>query len=354
MGQVEGLVTERAKLYFRERRNLGLVGGNQLISEFEPHPALRNKHAMTIAAAYWLRRFALPKAETRLFRVTEDSQLLAACHWQEGKSRDVPVIAIVHGLEGSCDSNYVLGIAEKAYQRGFHVVRLNQRNCGNSEKLTPTLYNSGMSGDYRAVFDELTQGDGFSQVFFVGYSMGGNLVTKMAGEYGERVPRALRAVCSICPALDLAACADALEKRENYFYQRHFVKGLMARYARKAALFPKIYSRDGFGKIRSVRNFDDEITAPCFGYRDAQEYYEAVGARKVVGQVRVPMLMITAQDDPFVPYESFLAALVSENPAIQFVAPEHGGHCGFISRHAGIERFWAEARVVDFCEGLRL
>ncbi|HXN53230.1 MAG TPA: alpha/beta fold hydrolase [Candidatus Acidoferrum sp.] len=308
---------------------------------------------MTIAAAYWPRRLTLPKGEARLFRVAEDSQLLAACHWQEGKRRDVPVIAIVHGLEGSCASNYVLGIAEKAYQRGFHVLRLNQRNCGDSEKLTPTLYNSGMSEDYRAVLEELAKGDGFTQIFFAGYSMGGNLVTKMAGEYGNAAPRALRAVCAICPALDLAACADALEKRENYFYQRRFVKGLMARYARKAALFPEIYSRNGFGKIRSVRGFDDAITAPCFGYRDAQEYYEAASARKVVAQVRVPMLMITAQDDPFVPFESFLAALVSENPVIRFVAPERGGHCGFISRHVGVERFWAEARVVDFCDGLR-
>jgi predicted alpha/beta-fold hydrolase len=304
---------------------------------------------MTIAAAYWPRRFALPRPETRLFRVAADTQLLSACHWHEGKRTDVPVMAIVHGLEGSCDSNYVLGIAEKGYHRGFHVVRLNQRNCGNSEKLTPTLYNSGMSGDYRAVLEELTEIDGFTQIFFVGYSMGGNLVTKMAGEYGAEAPRALRAVCAICPALDLAACADALEKRENYFYQRHFVKGLMARYARKAALFPKVYSHDGFGRIQTVREFDDAITAPCFGYRDAQEYYEAAGARKVVGRVRVPMLMITAQDDPFVPYESFLAALVSENPAIHFLAPDHGGHCAFVSRHGGAERFWAEARVVDFC-----
>jgi len=160
-------------------------------------------------------------------------------------------------------------------------------------------------------------------------------------------------VCGVCPAIDLAASADALDKRENYFYQRWFVKGLMARYARKVALFPKIYSRDGLGKISSVRQFDDAITAPSFGYRDAQEYYEAAGARKVVARVRVPMLMITAQDDPFVPYESFLAALVEENPAIQFVTPRHGGHCGFISRQGGAERFWAEARVVDFCEGLR-
>src|SRR5579859_3232480 len=320
---------------------------------FEVHGWLKNRHAMTIAAAYWPRRFTLPKAEQRLFRVAEDSQLLAACHWQEGKRPEVPVIAIVHGLEGSCDSNYVLGIAERAFHRGFHVVRLNQRNCGGTEKLTPTLYNSGMSGDYRAVLEELAEVDGFSQIFFAGYSMGGNLVTKMAGEYGGAAPRALRGVCGICPAIDLAASADALEKRENYFYQRHFVKGLMTRYARKAALFPKIYSPSGFGAIRTVRQFDDAITGPCFGYRDAQEYYDAAGARKVVGQVRVPMLMITAQDDPFVPYESFLASLVEENLAIQFIAPEHGGHCAFISRHEGAERFWAEARVVDFCEGLR-
>lgn len=322
-------------------------------TEFQSHPLLRNGHAMTIAAAYWPRRFALPKAEEMLFRVAEDSQLLGHCHWQEGKMRDVPVIAIVHGLEGSSESNYVLGIAEKAYQRGFHVVRLNQRNCGGSEKLTTTLYNSGMSEDYRAVFKELAENDCFTQVFFAGYSMGGNLVTKMAGEYGKAVPQALRGVCAICPAIDLAGCADALRKRENYFYQRHFVNGLMARYARKAALFPQIYSGHGFGKIRTVREFDDAITGPCFGYRDAQEYYDAAGARKVIGQVQVPMLMITAQDDPFVPYESFLAALVEENPAIQFLAPEHGGHCAFISRYGGAERFWAEARVVEFCEGLR-
>jgi uncharacterized protein len=194
------------------------VREKQVTSEFEPHPLVRNKHAMTIAAVYWPRRFALPQPETRMFRVAEDTQLLAACHWQDGKSKDAPVIAIVHGLEGSCDSNYVLGIAEKAYQHGFHVVRLNQRNCGDSERLTPTLYNSGMSADYRAVLEELADGDGFTQIFFAGYSMGGNLVIKMAGEFGTSVPRALRGVCAICPALDLAACADALDKRENYFY----------------------------------------------------------------------------------------------------------------------------------------
>ncbi|MGC2889511.1 MAG: alpha/beta fold hydrolase, partial [Candidatus Acidiferrum sp.] len=202
--------------------------------KFEPHRLLKNRHAMTIAAAFARRRFDLPPAEDRLFQVDPESKILARCHWQPGKRRDAPVLAILHGLEGSSESNYARGIAEKAYRLGYHAVRLNQRNCGGTETLTPTLYNSGMSGDYRAVLEELTDKDGLEQVFFAGYSMGGNLVTKMAGEFGDAAPKALRGVCVVCPAMDLGACADALQLRQNFFYQRHFVKGLMSRYAKKA------------------------------------------------------------------------------------------------------------------------
>jgi predicted alpha/beta-fold hydrolase len=318
--------------------------------EFVPHRWLRNGHAMTMVSAFVPRTFRLPEAEERLFRVDPYSQLLALCHWQEGKRRDVPVLAIVHGLEGSADSNYVRGIAEKAWERGFHVVRLNQRNCGGSEKLTPTLYNSGMSGDYACVLEELASGDEFEKIFFAGYSMGGNLVTKMAGEFGEEYPRALRGVCAVCPSIDLSACADALELRENYLYQRHFVKGLITRYSRKVRMFPDRYSMNGAGDVRTVRKFDDVITAPAFGYKDAAEYYEAAGAKRVVDRVRVPMLMITAEDDPFVPYVMFLAERVENNPAIRFMATRYGGHCAFISDTSGAERFWAEQRIVEFCE----
>jgi len=321
-----------------------------LTPEFEPHPLLRNGHAQTLAAAFVPRRFDIPPAEARLFQVDANSRVLAHCHWQPERRKDAPVLIVVHGLEGSSGSNYVRGIAEKAYVRGFHVVRVNQRNCGGTEALTPTLYNSGMSGDYRAVLEELSTDDGFEQVFFAGYSMGGNLVTKMAGEISAAVPKALRGVCAVCPALDLAACADALERRENFFYQHHFVTGLMSRFARKQKLFPDRYKLNSLPPIRTVRQFDDVITAPHFGYRDAQDYYDHVGAKRVAAEVRVPMLMITAQDDPFVPYTAFAAAKISQNPAIRFVAPEHGGHCGFISKHSGSERFWAEQRIVDFCE----
>src|SRR5260370_41648257 len=190
---------------------------------FEAQPLLTNGHAMTIAAAFVPRRFDIPPAEARLFQVDAESQLLGHCHWQPGKRKDLPVLVIVHGLEGSSDSNYVRGIAEKAFHCGFHVVRLNQRNCGGTEALTPTLYNSGMSGDYRAVFEELANTDGFESIFFAGYSMGGNLVTKMAGDISSAVPKALRGVCAVCPAIDLAAFADPLQRTENYIYQRPLV-----------------------------------------------------------------------------------------------------------------------------------
>jgi uncharacterized protein len=314
---------------------------------FEPHPWLKNGHLQTISGTFLRRTFALPPPEERLFRVDVESQLKGLCHWQPGKRLDSPVIVIVHGLEGSAGSNYARGIADKAYALGFHAIRMNQRNCGGTERLTPTLYNSGMSGDYQAILLQLIA-DGFQQIVFAGYSMGGNLVAKMAGELAEAAPKQLKAIAAVCPALDLSACAGALEKPENYLYQRHFVKGLLARYQWKADLFPGRYSKNGFGPIRTVREFDDKITGPQFGYKDAEDYYQAAGAKRVIGQVRVPLLLITAKDDPFVPFDSFARARVEENAFVQFLAPNHGGHCAFVSKWPGDERHWAEARIVEF------
>lgn len=333
----------------RETQNLSVNLG---VSEFEAHPLLKNGHAMTIAAVFWRRKFALPQAEERLFEVEPGTRLLGHCHWQADR-REHAAIVLVHGLEGSSDSPYMRGIAEKAFAAGFSVVRLNQRNCGGTERLTPTLYNSGMSTDYRAVLFELIERDGIGEIFFVGYSMGGNLVLKMAGELGDKTPPELRGVCGVCPAMDLGGCSEALEKRENFLYERHFVNGLMSRYRHKAALFPERYARDGFGPVRTVREFDDKITAPQFGFRDADDYYTHSSALRVAGAIRVPTLIVTAQDDPFVLFASFAVAAIRENPAIRFEAPEHGGHCAFISRHPGAERFWAEKRIVEFCEEIR-
>jgi uncharacterized protein len=319
------------------------------VKDFLPHRSLRNAHLMTIAAAFWPRKFPrLPAALPRFFDVEPGTQVRADCHWQDDP-RMHPTLVVLHGLEGSSDSAYMLGCAEKATVAGFNVVRLNQRNCGGTEHLTPTLYHSGRSGDLRAVVLELIERDRLPEIFFAGYSMGGNLVLKMAGEFGDAAPKELRGIVAVAPCFDLAACADALGQTRNFVYNAHFVRRLKTRMRRKARMFAGIYSTDGLDRIGSVRDFDEMITARFCGFAGADDYYAKSSAMHVLAAIWVPTLILTAQDDPFVPYSTFEREAIRQNPNIRLVAPLHGGHCAFISQEGGEERFWSEARVVEFC-----
>ena len=274
------------------------------------------------------------------------------CHWQE-EPRNHSTLVLVHGLEGSSESRYMLGTAEKAYRAGFNAVRLNQRNCGGTEHLTPTLYHSGRSADFRAIVSELIDRDRLPEIFVAGFSMGGNLVLKMAGELADSAPPEVRGIVAVAPCLDLAACVNALAERQNLIYERHFVRELKSRMQRKARLYPDIYSTngsiDGLRRVRTVRDFDEIVTARFCGFAGADDYYGRSSAIHVLAAIAKPTLILTAQDDPFVPLSSFDRAAIRDNPNIQFVAPQHGGHCGFVSRESGCGRFWAEARIVAFC-----
>jgi predicted alpha/beta-fold hydrolase len=303
---------------------------------------------MTIAASFWPRRFTLlPAAEDRLVDIEPGTRILVRCHWQPER-RVRPAVVLVHGLEGSSESGYILGTAECAWKAGFHVVRMNQRNCGGTEQLTPTLYNSSLSGDVRAVVRELIDRERLTEIFAAGFSLGGNLVLKMAGEMGGEAPTELRAVAGVSPSLDLAACATSLEAPRNWIYERYFVRRLKRRILRKAQLFPERYRLNGLGSIRSIRQFDDRITAPHSGFRDADDYYFRASALRVIEDIRRPALVVAAQDDPMVPFASFDRPEIREHPFIRLVAPFHGGHCGFISRRGGGERFWVEGVLMEF------
>jgi predicted alpha/beta-fold hydrolase len=323
------------------------------VKEFRPHPLLRNPHAMTIAANFWPRPVPLlPGGVARSFDTEPGTQVLGQCHWQLNP-REHATLVVLHGLEGSCESGYMRGTAEKAWIAGFNVVRLNQRNCGGTEKLSPTLYHSGLSCDVHGVVLELAERDGLPEIFAAGYSMGGNLVLKMAGEMDGSPPAELRGVVAIAPALDLAACADALSQPHNFIYEHHFVTRLKRHMRHKASLFTDLYplrTVPGFRRIRTVREFDDVITARYCGFADASDYYSRSSASRVVAEIRVPTLIIAAKNDPFVPFGPFQNPAILGNRWITLLAPEHGGHCAFISREDGRERFWAEARIVEFCK----
>jgi predicted alpha/beta-fold hydrolase len=315
---------------------------------FQPHRLLRQRDAMTIAAAFWPRRHRfLPRGVERLFEVEPGTKILAQAHWQKGP-RNAPTLVLVHGLEGDIKSEYMLGAADNAFSQGFNVVRVNQRNCGGSDTLTKTLYNSGLSNDYLAILIELIDSDSLPAIFFGGYSMGGNLVLKMAGELGPAAPPQLRGICAVVPALDLALCVDACGLPRNRLYNWHFVTSLKRRMRRKNKLFPGLYNLEELSKVRKLRDFDNVITAPNCGYRDADDYYFRASAARVMYRISVPTLLIVAKDDPVIPFESYSEPGIATNSCITLLAEDYGGHGSFISNDSA-ERHWAEARIVEFC-----
>jgi uncharacterized protein len=316
---------------------------------FNAHPWMKNPHLMTILAAYWPRPLShLPQSVERLIEVEPGTRLLVKCHWHS-TPREHSTIVLLHGLEGSSDSHYMLGTADKAFAAGFNVLRMNQRNCGGTEHLTPTLYHAGLSEDYRVVLNELIIKDRLPEVIFIGYSIGGNLVLKMAGELGTESPEELRGICAVSPCLDLGLSSRGSGAFRNRLYESHFLQSLRTRMRRKAKLFPERYATALHARVKTLREWDDVITAPASGYRSAAEYYSQASALRVIRQISVPTLILTAQDDPLVPMASFDNPGIAGNPFITLVAPEHGGHCAFISCNDGDERFWAESRAIEFC-----
>jgi len=304
---------------------------------------------MTLAATYWLRHFSFQSAtEDRYFETEPGTRILARCNWQPEPQRR-PTLVLVHGLEGSSESGYMLGTAARALEAGFNVIRLNQRNCGGTDHLSPTLYNSGLTHDFHAVVRILIERYALPELFLAGFSMGGNLVLKTAGEMSAAAPPQLRAVCAVAPSLDLAAGADACDTRRNCIYRWHFVSKLKERFRRKVMLFPQRYSLDGLDSVRTIRQFDDVVTAPAFGFRDSSDYYYRSSALRVIEQVHVPALVIAAEDDTLVPFHPFRDPALTSNPHITLITTTHGGHCGFISASDGPERFWVEPRLVEFC-----
>ena len=321
---------------------------------FEPHPLFRGGHAQTLASFAWPRRFKLRSSgdEKRLFEVAPNSQVLAHCRWQADGANH-PTVVLWHGIEGSSDAVYMLATAQKAFRAGFNVVRMNLRNCGGTEHLTPTIYHGGLTEDLRKVVKELIEGDGLSRLFLIGFSLGGNMVLKLAGEYGEHSPKEIVAVCAISPSVDLDASGDAICQRSNWIYHQDFVRRLKSRIRLKGKLYPELYDISDLHLIRTIREFDDRFTSVAHGFANAADYYYKASALRVIDQIRVPTLIIHAQDDPFIPYAPLRDPSVGANPYILLVGPERGGHVAFVAAKpspADLDRFWAENRVIEFCQ----
>ncbi len=318
---------------------------------FRPRRFLTGGHAQTIVGNFLPRQNLLPPPEERLFSVEPEVQVLCHCHWQADR-RSTMTLVIVHGLEGSSESQYVIGTGSKAWAAGMNVVRMNMRNCGDTENLGPTLYNSSMSGDVGAVARTLIAEDGVRKLALVGYSMGGNLVLKLLGEWGEQAPPEVRAGVGVSPVMDLAPSADALHRPGNRIYEWKFLNGLRRRMLRKATLYPERYtvSRRDLRRLRSIREYDDQIVSPYCGYRDADDYYARAASANVLDRIAVPTLILHAEDDPFIRVLPPTREKLLNNPHITFVETKHGGHCAFLASPNGYDGRWAERQAIAFVQ----
>jgi hypothetical protein len=318
---------------------------------FVPRPSLRDGHRMTLFAWGNPRYFPqLPPPAVRYFDVEPGTRLMAHAHWQP-RPWEHTTLLLLHGLNASSDAHYMKGIAAKAFARGMNIVRLNQQNCGGTERLSVGLYHSGLTADPRRVIDELIAVDRLPAIIVAGYSLGGNLALKLAAEYGEAAPVPVRAVAAVSPIIEIGECVGALERRDNFLYQWNFVKDLKAFMRRKARVWPGRFDLSKLAAIRTVRQFDAAYTAPYFGFAGADDYYHRASSMRIIDRIRIPALVIAAEDDPFVPARPFRDPKVTGNPSIHLAICEHGGHCAFVGPSSGDDDgYWAERQIVEFVE----
>lgn len=334
------------------RALLSRVQHHFLSQPFRPHLWFRGGHAQTLAAYGWPRgyRYRSVRDEERLFETAVDVKVLGHCRWQKNAA-DHPTIVMWHGIEGSSASTYMLGTAEKAFAAGFNVVRMNLRTCGGTDHMTSTLYHGGLTDDLREVVHQLIHDDGLTRILLVGFSLGGNMVLKLAGEYGDEAPAEVLAVCAVSPSIDLNASAELILKRSNWLYHRDFVYRLKKRMRTKHKLFPDRYDIRDLRSVRTLREFDNQFTAKAHGFADAEDYYYRASSIRVIDRIQIPTLIIHAQDDPFIPFAPMRDPSITNNPYILLIDPERGGHVAFLSADAAKDPdlFWAENRVVAFC-----
>jgi uncharacterized protein len=312
------------------------------MTNFEP--LLHNPHLQTLAGNFWKRPDAGAQfpIERRLVLTEPGVKVLVESQRPAGEARGE--IVMVHGLEGSGKAGYMRSLAVAALRAGFAAHRFHMRTCGGTGHLCNTLYHAGLTSDLLAFLRELG-----TPAFLVGFSLGGNVVLKLAGELGESAlgesaldkSVLLRGVCAVSTPIDLAACAHRIGERDNLIYERRFANRMAAR-----LLSTGRYSRRDLAGLSSVFQIDDRITAPSFGFGNALNYYKTQSAARYLDAIRVPALLIQAKDDTFIPFGVFESQAVKSNPNIELIATEHGGHLGFIGRRP--HRFWVDAAIMEW------
>lgn len=310
---------------------------------FDPPVWLRDGHAQTICGRYWPDPPSeLPGREVILDLGDGDRLVVAddrPPHWHPGG----PIALLVHGLGGCARAPYVVRTADRLHRQGFRTLRMNLRGAGAGFGLARGIYHSGRTGDLRAVADWAHAESPESPLALVGFSLGANLVLKLAAEAASDPLPGLDRVVACNPPLDLSACCRHIRRAARGLYDRNFVRQLSGEIRRLHSTFPDLGPTDIAG-IRSVYDFDDRYTAPRNGFRDAEDYYARCSAGPLLPKIEIPGLIIHAADDPFIPIEAIERWSFPANLPLEL--SDHGGHLGYLSRRPwnGTRR-WLDARI---------
>jgi uncharacterized protein len=315
-------------------------------------PLFKNPHLLTIAGNYWPRRLDVQgfPVQAKLFRTAPDVQVLIHSQYPAGEP-SVELI-LVHGLEGSSDAGYAQSLAQAALEAGCAVHRFNMRSCGGTEAhCGPQLYHSGQTGDLLAFVRALQAGEPNRLRILVGFSLGGNVVLKLAGEIGASAPGLIAGVIAVSTPIDLAACARQLDKRSNILYARRFLARLKQRVRLKEGLTPGLFNLSVLDRVGTIWEFDDEFTAPSFGFGTAANYYATQSSNQFLESIQVPALLVQAKDDPMIPFEVYGHPAFARNPRLRLLAVERGGHLGFIARQK--PRLWLDGILMGWIAEMR-
>lgn len=283
------------------------------------------------------------KTVQHIIDVSDHDRLILHENRPDGWRETSPTALLVHGLAGSHGSGYLLRLTGKMLRAGMRVFRLDQRACGAGYLLAKLPYHSGRSDDIAAALTfiaGLSASGSTSEVALVAFSLGANTALKWASEAGSDARRLARRVIAVSPPIDLATCVMHLAAFPARLYDRHFVSLLLS----QVGAHPHFKRHRFARRPRTLREFDDAFTAPMGGFDDAEHYYRACSAGRMLGTIRIPTLILAAKDDPIVPH----APLASAPANVTVHLEEHGGHLGFIGTRGGdSDRRWMDWRILE-------
>ena len=312
---------------------------------YAPLLPFRNGHIQTIYPTLFRPQ---PQTLSRRERISTPDGDFLDIDWHASTAGDSDRLAVIsHGLEGSSNKKYVLGMARYLAHQNWDVLCTNFRACSGVPNRLPRMYHSGQTDDLHTVLLHALSVKPYRMLALVGFSMGGNQILKYLGERRYPLPQEIRAAAVFSVPCDLQGSVGMLDKWYNTIYMRYFMKGLKEKIRIKAAMFPEIYTTEGLSSVRNFRPFDDQYTAPVHGFASASEYYQKSSSLQFLDGITVPTLLVQAQDDPFLSASCYPTACAERNPSLLLQLPRYGGHVGFVDMNR-TNIYWSERRVGMF------